>query len=104
MCIRDRTEGFASYRYGAGWCHAPDPDDPMAISRDANAKAAADPVLPRYPDAPLFGVFKCTHLVALLQLLKKGEARYPGTAEIACVPEGDDWEEPCPQNAFHTSL
>eukprot|EP00969_Alexandrium_andersonii_P203277 8982571-Alexandrium_andersonii.AAC.1 len=24
-----RAEGFAAYRYGAGWCHAPDPSDPL---------------------------------------------------------------------------
>eukprot|EP00969_Alexandrium_andersonii_P323820 14307919-Alexandrium_andersonii.AAC.1 len=65
---------MASYRYGAGWRRAPNPEDPLAVSRGANAKAEAGPVLPRYPAKPLYGVFKRTRLVALLQLLKKGEA------------------------------
>eukprot|EP00969_Alexandrium_andersonii_P286538 12666773-Alexandrium_andersonii.AAC.1 len=50
----------------------------MAVSRGANAKAAADPVPPRYPEAPLYGVLKCTRSVALLQLLKKGRSPVSG--------------------------
>ena len=88
-----REEGFATYRYNCGWCHEPDPKDPLAVSRSANEKAAADPILPRYPAKPLHGVFKCNHLVAFLQLLQAGALRLPGSSEVVAVPEGEAWEE-----------
>ena len=87
------VEGFASYRYGAGWCHEPDPQDNHGVSRHANEKAAADPILPRYPPKPLYGVFKCNHLVAFLQLLQSGALRLPGNTEPVNVPSGQGWDE-----------
>ena len=88
-----RVEGFATYRYIAGWCHEWGPDDACAVARDANEKASADPVLPRYPERPLYGVFKCSHLVAFLQLLKAGNTKFPGSTQVMAVPAGPEWEE-----------
>ena len=88
-----RVEGFATYRYIAGWCHEWDADDACAVARDANEKASADPVLPRYPERPLHGVFQCSHLVAVLQLLKAGNTKFPGSTQVMAVPAGPEWEE-----------
>ena len=30
-------EGFATFRYVAGFCHEPDPNDPLAVARHGNA-------------------------------------------------------------------
>ena len=67
-----KLEGFATYRYEAGFCHEPDPADPHAVSRHGNAMADRDPLLPRLGAKHLKGVFAKTHLVTFLQLLKAG--------------------------------
>ena len=33
-------EGFATFRYVAGFCHEPDPADPLAVSRHGNKMQA----------------------------------------------------------------
>ena len=65
-------EGFATFRYVAGFCHEPNPDDTLAVARHGNAMQAADAVLPRLPMKPLKGVFAKTHLVTFLQMYKAG--------------------------------
>ena len=66
-------EGFATFRYVAGFCHEPDPADPLAVSRHGNAMRAKDNVLPRLPSKPLKGVFAKTHLITFLQMYKNGQ-------------------------------
>jgi hypothetical protein len=66
-------EGFATFRYMAGFCHDPDPEDLLAVARHGNGMAAKDPLLPRLPMKPLKGVFAKTHLVTFLQLYKNGQ-------------------------------
>ena len=66
-------EGFATFRYVAGFCHEPDPADPLAVSRHGNSMQAKDNSLPRLPAKPLKGVFAKTHLVTFLQLYKNGQ-------------------------------
>ena len=66
-------EGFATFRYVAGFCHEPDPEDLLAVARHGNTMAAADPLLPRLPMKPLKGVFAKTHLVTFLQLYNNGQ-------------------------------
>jgi hypothetical protein len=66
-------EGFATFRYVAGFCHEPDPEDLLAVARHGNSMALADPLLPRLPMKPLKGVFAKTHLVTFLQLYKNGQ-------------------------------
>ena len=66
-------EGFATFRYVAGFCHEPDPEDPLAVSRHGNSMQAKDNSLPRLPAKPLKGVFAKTHLVTFLQLYKSGQ-------------------------------
>ncbi len=56
-------EGFATFRYVAGFCHEPDPDNPLGVARHGNLMQAHDTVLPRYPLKPLKGIFAKTHLV-----------------------------------------
>lgn len=80
------VEGFSTYRYVAGWCHEPDEDDMMAVSRHGNAMADQDPLLPRLPHNALKGVFSKTHLVTFLQLLKAGTHRWAGTDELMVPP------------------
>ena len=65
-------EGFATYRYTAGYCHEADPKDPEAVARHANQMADRDALLPRLGGKNLKGVFAKTHLVTLLQLYKNG--------------------------------
>ena len=66
-------EGFATFRYVAGYCHEPDPADPLAVSRHGNKMQAKDTVLPRLPSKPLKGVFAKTHLVTFLQMYQNGQ-------------------------------
>ena len=66
------VEGFATYRYEAGFCHEPDPLDPLSVQRHGNLMADKDSCLPRLPARALKGVFAKTHLVTFLQLLKAG--------------------------------
>lgn len=65
-------EGFATYRYVAGFAHEPDPADPNAVANHGNRMAERDALLPRLPAKSLKGVFAKTHLVTLLQLYKGG--------------------------------
>jgi hypothetical protein len=67
-----KEQGFATYRYEAGYCHEPDPADPLAVSRHGNSMAKNDPLLPNLPNKPLYGVFAKTHLVTFLQLYRDG--------------------------------
>ena len=66
------VEGFATYRYVAGFCHEPDPSNPQAVSRHGNSMADRDALLPRLGAKALKGVFAKTHLVTLLLLYKGG--------------------------------
>ena len=66
-------EGFATFRYVAGFCHEPDPADPLAVSRHGNSMREKDNTLPRLPNKPLKGVFAKTHLVTFLQLYRNGQ-------------------------------
>ena len=66
------VEGFATFRYDFGYCHEPDPANPLAVSEHGNKMADRDPLLPRLGAKPLKGVFAKTHLVTWLQLLKIG--------------------------------
>ena len=66
-------EGFATFRYVAGFCHEPDPADPLAVSRHGNKMQAKDTVLPRLPSKSLKGVFAKTHLVTCLQMYQSGQ-------------------------------
>ena len=65
-------EGFATFRYVAGLCHEPDPNDPQSVARHGNKMAETDELLPRLPMKALKGVFAKTHLVTFLQLFKGG--------------------------------
>lgn len=78
-----KVEGFATFRYEAGFCHEPDPERPLAVAEHGNAMAARDPLLPWLPAKPLKGVFAKTHLVTFLQLLKGG--RLPDLAHLAGI-------------------
>ena len=69
-------EAFAEFRYNEGWCHEPDPSDPLSVSRHGNAMASKDELLPVLPATPLFGVFAKTHLTTMLQLLKAGTHKW----------------------------
>ena len=88
-----RVEGFATYRYVAGWCHEPNPADPKEVWKHANANARLDPLLPEYHKKTLKGVFAKNHLVALLQCIKAGNRRLPNESQTMRVPEGPDWDE-----------
>ena len=66
------VEGFATYRYTAGYSHEPDPSNPLAVSLHGNKMADRDSLLPRLPAKALKGAFAKTHLVTLLQLYKAG--------------------------------
>ena len=67
-----KVEGFATFRYEAGFCHEPDPKNPLAVSAHGNRMADRDSQLPRLPGMALKGVFAKTHLVTMLQLYKAG--------------------------------
>ena len=96
MQLADRifnTEGFATYRYVAGWCHEPNPDDPQEVWKYASANARLDPLLPDYTKKELNGVFAKNHLVALCQCVKAENRRLPNADKMLTVPEGPEWDE-----------
>ena len=66
-------EGFGTFRYVAGYCHEPDPADPLAVATHGNSMQVKDNLLPRLPAKPLKGVFAKTHLVTFLQMYKNGQ-------------------------------
>ena len=84
-----KVESFATYRYVSGWCHEPNPADPLEVARRALRHGATDPVLPRYPMKALHGVFSKNHLVALLQLIKQGGTCFSGSSEKLAAPCGE---------------
>ena len=86
-----KVEGFATFRYEAGFCHEPDPADPLAVSRHGNAMADRDALLPRLAAKPLRGVFAKTHLVTFLQLLKAGAL--PELTRYLASSQGADGQE-----------
>ena len=47
-------QGFAEYRYVAGWCHSPPRDDLELVWRHASVLNRADPSLPTYPRKALY--------------------------------------------------
>ena len=55
-----KIEGFATYRYEAGFCHEPDPSDTFAVSRHGDMMADRDTLLPRLAARSLKGVFAKT--------------------------------------------
>ena len=81
-------EGFATFRYVAGFCHEPDPKDPLAVSRHGNNMKATDNSLPRLPAKPLKGVFAKTHLVTFLQLYKNGQIPIASGEEASSQCDG----------------
>ena len=66
-------EGFATFRYDAGYCHEACPSDPLMITRHSARMNAMDHALPRPPQEPLKGVFAKTHLVTALQMYRDGQ-------------------------------
>ena len=67
------VEGFARLRYQQGWCHEPNPEDPLAVARCTNAAAKGSGLLAPVPMVPLFGSFAKSHLLSFLQALKFGQ-------------------------------
>ena len=43
-------QGFTRVRYQEGWCHEPDPLDPLAVNRWTNLQARKDPLLSLVPE------------------------------------------------------
>jgi len=80
------VEGFYTFRYVAGFCHEPDPNNPLAIAHHGNRMAQNDALLPRLPVKPLKGVFAKTHLVTLLQMYKAGQLPELEQAPQATAP------------------
>ena len=82
-----RVEGFGTFRYVAGYCHEPDPAEPLAVSQHANRMAERDPLLPTMPPRALKGVFAKTHLMTMLQLYKQG--RFADLQRVVCSQPED---------------
>ena len=70
------NDGFAEYRYVAGWCHEPNPKDPLEVWRHHEEMRSYDSLLVKLEQKHLKGVFKCAHLVAGLQMFACGERNY----------------------------
>ena len=59
-------EGFATYRYTAGYCHEPDPNNPLAVSKHGNQMAEVLANLGRTQDvATITAATKLTNLADL---------------------------------------
>ena len=80
------VEGFARLRYQQGWCHEPNPEDPLAVARFTNAAARGSGLLAPVPMVPLFGSFAKSHLLSFLQALKCGQIYWNDTRDLM-LPE-----------------
>ena len=80
------VEGFARLRYQQGWCHEPNPEDPLAVARCTNAAAKGSGLLAPVPMVPLFGSFAKSHLLSFLQALKCGQIFWNDTRDLM-LPE-----------------
>ena len=94
------VEGFATYRYTAGWCHEPNPDDPLAVALHGNKMAAKDRLLPTLPLVPLKGVFAKTHLVTFLQLLQNGAIKEPASSHEGPASSRDELADVLAEGIF----
>ena len=56
------VEGFCRFRYKYGWCHEPNPADPLEVTRNTNRGASCDKLLALVGNTPLYGCFAKTHL------------------------------------------
>ena len=86
-----KNEGFATYRYYAGYAHTPPKNDPLIVYRHGQAMADRDSTLPRFESKALYGVFRKTHLFSACLKIKQGSARYMNeqgelTTELMLVP------------------
>jgi len=64
-------EDFVRFRYRHGWCHSPNPEDPLEVPRVTNAAAERGGLQARVPEVPLYGSFAKTHVLSFLHALKK---------------------------------
>ena len=71
--------GFAEYKYAPGWCHEPNPDDPLEVYRHGSAMQELDELLRRLEKIPLYGVSRGNHLIAGLQMQAQGTKTFPGS-------------------------
>ena len=77
-----KLKGFAIHKYEAGYCVTPNPDNPLENWRHASAMARNDALLPKWPEKPLKGTFKCSHLVASMLMQKQGGRYFPHSKEL----------------------
>ena len=66
------VESFQRFRYKYGWCHEPNPNDPLEVARVTNEVVERDSLLAKVPMKPLFGSIAKTHLLFFLQALASG--------------------------------
>ena len=102
LALMDRIlkdEAFATFRYEAGYCHEPNPNDPSMVARHATTMHAKDPALPRPCEGALRGVFAKTHLVTALQMYKAGNM-----PELSRLVEARSQEDPTEVEEFKLVL
>ena len=77
-----KLKGFAIHKYEAGYCVTPNPNNPLQNWRHASAMTRNDALLPKWPEKPLKGTFKCSHLVASMLMQKQGGRYFPHSKEL----------------------
>ena len=83
------VEGFCRYRYKYGWCHEPNPDDPLEVARNTNLMAKRDRLLaPVAEAAVLFGSFAKTHLLSFLQAMASGTMYWDSSGTLMVPAPG----------------
>ena len=91
-------EGFATFRYEAGYCHEANPLDPLMVARHALRMHALDSGLPRPQLQTLHGCFaKKTHLMSALQMYKAGQMKeleqYVKARSQVCPTEFEEFDK-----------
>ena len=82
------VEGFCRFRYKHGWCHEPNPADPLEVTRNTNRGASCDKLLALVGNTPLYGCFAKTHLLSFLQALKSSSIYWDDNGELMLPPPG----------------
>ena len=80
-------EGFARYRYRQGWCHEPNPDDPLEVARHTNSFAELDDRLAQVEMKALYGGLAKCHLFMGLLAFLKGDTTWNDSGEPFKPPE-----------------
>ena len=95
-----KCHGFQEYRYVAGWCHTPNPQNKLQVWEHNQTFAPGDALLPTYAKGDLYGVFRKTHLVTGCQMVMAGDKSFSDSSGLMDV----SWANACLKDVFEHGI